>query len=320
MNAHTEVFSTRKTSFVALAAVATVALVMSISSPASAVEATVPLGLTSNFAVLAGAGITNTGETQVSGTAGGDMGSSPTTSFTGEELVTTNGTKYLAGEAIVADAKDDLVTAYDNAAGRTTTMAISDDLGGKILFGGVYTSATPLGLTGTLTLDAQNDSSTVFIFQAGSTLTTASTSAIELINGAQASNVFWQVGSSATFGANSSFVGHVLALTSISANQGATFAGQLLARNGAVTLINNTITNDLYKEVAVVKPDPTPEPTPDPTPEPTPPVTQGPVEDSTVDGGVLPDTGSAAWIGALAVGVTALVLGVTAYKRRRKRL
>lgn len=312
MNAHAEVFSTRKNSFVALAAVATVALVMSIPSPASAVEAAVPLGLTSNFAVLAGEGITNTGATTVSGTAGGDMGSSPTPSFTGEELVTTTGTKYLAGEAIVADAKDALVTAYDNAAGRTTTMTISDDLGGKTLVGGVYTSATSLGLTGTLTLDGQNDSSTVFIFQAASTLTTASASDIVLINGAQACNVFWQVGSSAAFGDNSSFVGHVFALTSISALQGATFDGQLLARNGQVSLINNTITNDLCEAVAVVEPEPTPEPTP--------PVSQPPVEDSTVDGGVLPDTGSAAWIAALAVGAAALVLASVAYSRRRKRL
>jgi len=207
-------------------------------------ESPVGLGTTSNFAVLAGAGISNTGPTTVSGTAGGDMGSSPTGTFTGDTLVTTTGTKYTAVDSVVTAAKDALVTAYNDAAGRTSTATVSADLGGQTLVSGVYTSASSMGLTGNLTLDGAGDPNAVFIFQIGSTLTTASSSTITMINSAQACNVFWQVGESATFGTGSSFVGHVLALTSITATTGATFNGQLLARNGAVTLDTNTIVND----------------------------------------------------------------------------
>jgi hypothetical protein len=107
----------------------------------------------------------------------------------------------------------------------------------------VYNSAAgTLGLTGTLTLDAQGDANAVFIFQAASTLITAPASTVRLINGAQACKVFWQVGSSATLDTTTTFVGNILALTSITANTGATVNGRLLARNGAVTLDTNTIT------------------------------------------------------------------------------
>jgi LPXTG-motif cell wall-anchored protein len=105
-----------------------------------------------------------------------------------------------------------------------------------------YTGAT-LGLTGTVTLDAQGDPNAVFIFQAASTLITASSSVVALTNGADACNVYWQVGSSATLGTTSTFVGTVLALTSVTATTSATINGQLLARNGAVTLDSNVITN-----------------------------------------------------------------------------
>jgi hypothetical protein len=106
----------------------------------------------------------------------------------------------------------------------------------------VYTASSTLGLTGTLTLDAQGDPNAVFIFQVGSALTTASVSTVSLINGASPCNVYWQIGSSATLGTNSVFVGTVMALTSISATTGTTIQGRLLARNGSVTLDTNTIT------------------------------------------------------------------------------
>jgi LPXTG-motif cell wall-anchored protein len=278
----------------AVAAIATLSL--SIASASYAVQPTVGLGSTSNFAVLAGSGITNTGATTVSGTAGGDMGSSPTGSFTGDTLVTTSGTKYTAVDSTVTAAKDDLVLAYDDAAGRTPATTISDDLGGKTLTQGVYASASSLGLTGTLTLDAENDPSAVFIFQAGSTLDAASSSVVALVNGAQACNVFWQVGSSATFGTTADFTGHVFALTSITANNGATFHGQLLARNGAVTLDHNTIVNDACEEVPVVTPTPT-----------------------TTNGGELPNTDSSSWIAPLVIGLAVAALGVVAFVTRRKR-
>jgi hypothetical protein len=93
-------------------------------------------------------------------------------------------------------------------------------------------------------LDAQGDPTAVFVFQAASTAITSVGSTMTLANGAQACNVYWRVGSSATIGVNSTFIGHVYALTSITANTGASITGQLLARNGAVTLDTNTITNN----------------------------------------------------------------------------
>ena len=263
----------------ATSAVAVLALV--IGANASDAVPTVNLGTAQNFAVLAGSGITNTGATTLSGTWGADIGSSPTGTFTGSETVTTSGTKYLAVDPVVTSAKADLVIAYDNAAGRTPATTVAADLGGQTLVEGIYNSASSLALTGTLILDAQNDPTAVFIFQAGSTLTTASGSSVSLINGAQACNVFWQVGSSATFGTTTSFIGHVLALTSITANSGATFQGQLLARNGAVTLDNNTIVNDACAAVATPTPTPTETVTPTPTPTPTPTETVTPTPTAT---------------------------------------
>ncbi len=302
---HSSVLSRR--SLWATAALSAVIIALPLS--ATAAQPTVGLGSASSFAVLAGTGITNTGPTTVSGSAGGDMGSHPTGSFTGEADVTTTGTKYLAAETAVEEAKTALVTAYDDAAGRIPATTVSADLGGQTLVPGVYNSATSLGLTGALTLDAEGDASAVFIFQAGSTLTTATSSSVVLLNGAQACNVFWQVGSSATFGTSTQFVGHVLALDSISATTGATFNGQLLARNGAVTLDTNTIVNDAC--AAVVTPEPTPDATPE-APAPAP-------EDQTVDGGELPVTGSTEWIAALAIGAVVLAVAAIAFARSRKR-
>ncbi|MHC1720353.1 MAG: ice-binding family protein [Clostridiaceae bacterium] len=143
-------------------------------------------------------------------------------------------------------AKSDLVSAYNDAAGRTPVTRISTELGGTTLTPGIYDSADgTFKITGTLTLDAKGDSDGVFIFITDSTLITASDSRVNLINNARYCRTFWKVGSSATLGTNSHFVGHIFALTSITANTGATIQGQLLARNGAVTLDTNTITNGI---------------------------------------------------------------------------
>ncbi len=282
---------------------ATAALSLALTSGASAAQPTIGLGTAKTFAVLAGAGITNTGATTASGTNGGDFGSSPNAAFTGSTLVTTTGTKYLAAVPQTASAQIDLTTAYNDAAGRTPVTTIAADLGGQTLKQGVYNSASSIGLTGTLTLDGENDPAAVFIFQAGSTLTTATASRVLLINGAQPCNVFWQVGSSATFGTTSDFTGHVLALTSITANNNATFKGQLLARNGAVTLDNNTIVNDLCAAVA--------------TPTPTATASATPVE-VTETGGQLPNTDSTNWLAPLTAGLSLMALGTAGYLLRRK--
>lgn len=319
----------------AVAIIAIAAFAIFTSNAPSGAAVTVPLGNSSNFAVLAGSGITNTGATTVSGTAGGDMGSAPTPAFTGEVTVTTTGTKYLAAEAIVVGAKTALDTAYLDAAGRTSTASISADLGGQTLVGGVYTGASSIGLTGTLILDGANDPNSVWIFQAGSTLTTASASSVSLIRGAQPCNVFWQIGSSAVIGTGSQFVGHVLAQTSITDDGGSTIQGQLLARDAAVTLNNTTIINDAC---ATATPTPTPTPTPTatatatpppsgggdtstPTPTPTPTVTPSPSpspEASTIAGGELPNT-ETPWVNFAVLGAFLVVIGGLILLQRRKR-
>ena len=202
----------------------------------SAHAQSVGLGTTGSFAVLGASTVTNTGPTLIRG----DLGVSPGTAVTGAPLVT--GGSVHANDAVAQRAQVDLTTAYNDAAGRASTSTVSADLGGRTLTTGVYTSATSLGLTGQLTLDGQCDPNAVFIFQAGSTLTTASASRVLLIGGAQACNVFWQVGSSATIGTTTAFTGTILALTSISLTTGATVDGRALARNGAVTLDSNTVT------------------------------------------------------------------------------
>ena len=204
---------------------------------ARAAQPPVGLGTADSFAVLAGSTVTNTGPSVVNG----NLGVSPGTAVTGFPPGTVNGTIH-AADAVAAQAQSDLTTAYDSAAGRIPAVSVSGDLGGRTLTAGVYKSGSSLGLTGTLTLDAQGDANAVFVFQAGSTLTTASGSHVDLINGAQACNVFWQIGSSATLGTSSVFSGDILALTSISMNNGVAVQGRALARNGAVTLINDTIT------------------------------------------------------------------------------
>lgn len=207
---------------------------------AGAAEATVGLGTAGSYALLAGSTITNTGPSVISG----DVGLSPGTAIVGFPPATvTNGTIH-AADAAAAQAESDLTVAYDDAAGRSSTATVLD-LGGQLLVPGVYTATTSLALTGTVTLDGQGDPAAVFIFKAGTTLTTASASAVALINGASPCNVFWQIGSSATLGTDSVFAGTVLALESISATTRAAVQGRLLARNGAVTLDTNTITAPL---------------------------------------------------------------------------
>jgi Ice-binding-like/Chitobiase/beta-hexosaminidase C-terminal domain/Bacterial Ig-like domain len=198
--------------------------------------APVGLGEADSFAVLGASTVTSAGVSTLTG----NLGVSPGTAMTGFPPGTVNGTMHSA-DAAANQAQADLGAAYADAAGRTPAAPTTGTLGGQTFTRGVYKSAT-FGVAGKLTLDAQNDPTAVFIFQAGSTLTTAASSQVDLINGAQACNVFWQVGSSATLGASSAFAGNILALTSISMGSGVAMEGRALAHSGAVTLINDTIT------------------------------------------------------------------------------
>ena len=204
----------------------------------------VDLGTAGNFAVLSGQGITVAGAVNTT-TITGDMGTYPNPAITGLGNVVLNGTDQTLNGGVMLQAKNDLTTAYLDAAGRAATTSYggaNQELGGLTLTSGVYNDSSSFGLAGTLTLDAQGNANAVWIFQAGSTLTTASGSTVLLINGADACNVFWQIGSSATLGTDSDFVGNILALTAIALNTGATVDGRVLARNAAVTLDTNTIT------------------------------------------------------------------------------
>ncbi|MEA3191188.1 MAG: hypothetical protein QOD77_1770 [Thermoplasmata archaeon] len=208
--------------------------------PAATAADVVVLGDAATFAVLAGAGITNTGTTTIRG----DVGSHPTASQTGFGTVTVTGTNH-HDDAVTAAAKADLLAAYADARDRTGAIpVVGGELGGLTLGPGVYAdddAPDSLAITGTLTLDGGGDPSSVFIFQSGSTLITASGSNVVLINGAQSCNVFWQVTSSATLGSSSHLEGNILAQASITVGTGATIDGSALALDGAVTLAGNTI-------------------------------------------------------------------------------
>jgi hypothetical protein len=220
-----------------LVAVSSIGLLCALTGTAQAAATSVPLGTAGSFAVLAGSGITNTGPTTITG----DIGTFPTTTITGAGSIVEHGTNH-AGDAVTQQAKSALVTAYNTAAGEGPPATAPSNLGGRTLRAGVYKAASSMALTGALTLDAAGNPDAVFVFQAGSTLTTASASSVVLVNGAQACHVFWQVGTSATLGTTTRFRGNLLAMSAITLTTGATVEGRVLARNGAVTLDTNVIT------------------------------------------------------------------------------
>jgi len=205
--------------------------------PIGALAAAQPrLGTATSFAVLAGSTITNTGATTING----DVGISPngSSSVTGFPPGIINGGTHYA-DAVALQAKNDLVTAYNDAANQTPFVDLTgQNLGGKNLTPGTYRFSSSAQLTGPLPLSGFG----IYVFQIGSTLTTASGSSVLLTNGAQACGVYWQVTSSATFGTATSFQGTVMALASITMTTGATLIGRALARTSAVTLDTNTIT------------------------------------------------------------------------------
>jgi hypothetical protein len=209
---------------------------MLLATSATAAPATVGLGTAASFSVLGGSTVTNTGPT----TMFGDLGLAPGSSVTGAPHVL--GQTHV-DDAVAIAAKNALTTAYNDAAGRPTSGSAGTDLAGQTFTAGVRTASSSLLLSsGSVILDAQGDPNAVFIFQIGSTLITGSNTTVQLVNGAQACNVFWQVGSSATLGTGTRFVGTVMASATITANTAATIHGRLLAQTGAVNLDTNTIT------------------------------------------------------------------------------
>ncbi len=203
----------------------------------------VNLGSADSFAVLGSTTVTNTGNTTIFG----NLGLSPGTSITGfpPGQVAGGATNIHIADATAILAQNDLVTAYNYAAGQACANTLSQDLGGLTLTPGVYCFLSSAQLTGVLTLNALGDPNAVFLFQIGSTLTTATNSSVVFTNGGQGDSLFWQVASSATLGTSTAFQGNILALTSITMNTSATIpCGRALALNGAVTMDTNMVSID----------------------------------------------------------------------------
>ena len=197
----------------------------------------VPLGAASNFLLLGGSGVANTSVTSVSG----NVGAGPNAKITGFSRRYVGGGIH-AGDALAVQALTDLQTAYADAAGRTPSdPAFAGDLNGRTFTAGVYPSVTAISLTGVLTLDGQNDPNSVFIFQLGAALTAAAASSVNLVNGAQASHVFWQIKGAATIGASAVFAGDILASGAITIGAAAVFHGAAFTP-GVITLSGNTLT------------------------------------------------------------------------------
>ena len=229
-----------------------------LSAQANASAIAVNLGVADGFAVLGAAAVTNTGPTTIHGS----LGVSPGTSITGFPPGTVTGGTVHATDAVAAQAQADLTTAYNFAASEAVDAVLTgQDLGGLTLLPGVYFFASTAQLTGTLTLNGLGNPNSVFVFQIGSSLTTASASSVAFINGGNGDSVFWQVGSSATLGTTTAFAGNILALASITLNTGATIeCGRALARTGAVTLDTNVVSIDTVGCETETTVQPVPEP------------------------------------------------------------
>ena len=256
-----------------LAGIALAVTLVFAAVPVAAQASAVNLATASPFVVLGGSTDTNEGSSVLNG----DLGLSPGTSITGFDEAVVNGATH-NNDAVAAQAQSDLTTAYNVAAGQSISPGndlTGIDLGNQKLTAGAYGFSTSAQLTGQLTLDAQGDPNAQFVFVIGSSLTTASASSVVLVNGASPCNVYWKVGSSATLGSTTSFAGNLMSLASISVNNGATVVGRLLAREGAVTLINDVLSRPNCATGS------TPTPTPTPTPTGSTPTAPGPTADYT---------------------------------------
>ncbi len=254
--------------------------------PAVASASAVNLGTASPFVVLGASTVTNTGPSVLNG----DLGVAPGTSLVGFGLpAVVNGATH-DDDAVAGLAQSDLTTAYNVAAGQPVSAGnnlTGQDLGGQTLTAGAYGFSSSAQLTGQLTLDAAGDPNAQFVFEIGSTLTTASASSVVLINGASPCNVYWQIGSSATLGTTTAFQGNLMAHTSITLNDASTVRGRVLANTGAVTLDNNVI--DGFQCGTSTTPSPPP-PTPTPT-RPTPPRHPRPPRDDSAAAAAQPHDG-----------------------------
>lgn len=317
-----------------------VAVAVLLSVTVSNAQTSPTLGTAISFAVLAGTTVTNTGPTIIYGNIGVSPGSA-VTGFPPGSVVPGGGTIY-AGGAIPLQAQNDVTTAFlALSQSCTITYPPTQNLGGLTLTHGVYCFSSSAQLMGTLTLDFQGNPNNVFIFRIASTLTTATNAVVLPINTTSLCNVWWQIGSSATIGVGTRFVGNILALTSISVQTGASIVpGRALARNGQVSLDTNNISiqqcipaltatpaNTLPPTATnTAGPGPTSTPRPGPTnaPPPTastaiPALTLPPVAHLPATGYPPPEQSSMLWLIPAAGGLFVLMAGVWTFRRTKKR-
>jgi Ice-binding-like len=263
-------------------------LVVGVNSMVALASVAPGLGTAASYAILAGTTVTNTGNSVITGSVGISPGAACTglpAPCTGGGPGTVAGGTIHAGDAAALQAQTDLTAAYGVAASSPCNSTSLAPWGGQTLPPGTYCQTTSPTISGTLTLSGNG----VFIFKSGSTLVTAPGATVAFINGAQPCNVFWQVSSSATLDTTTTFIGTIMALTSISVNNGATIAGRLLARNGQVSLINDRIIAPTACLPTTVG---------GPTPAPT-------VSGAPAGGGGAPQSNGFPWILALVAGVLA---------------
>ncbi len=209
------------------------------ASSAQSVLSAPSLGAAASFGVLAGSSVINTGGTTI---LEGDLGVAPGLAISGFPPGQMLGGAMYAGSASAPQAQSDVAAAYELLAGDACTQDLTGrDLGGLTLSQGVYCFSSDAPLTGTLVLDARDDPAAVFVFQVGNDLSTANNASVVLANGGQFCRVFWQVGASATLGADTAFAGSILATTNITLETGASVSGRALARDGAVTMDTSQI-------------------------------------------------------------------------------